>query len=84
MTFGAQQNPLISWEEDFGQFRYVYLSPWNYLGLSSSQIGLTMQGPIKLYGGEATCIELDWRDCLDVRMRSLSNLIGGKSRIYAL
>jgi hypothetical protein len=57
LTFGAQQNPLISWEEDFGQFRYVYLSPWNYLGLSSSQVGLSVQGPIRLYGGEATYVD---------------------------
>ncbi len=54
ITFGAQQNPLVPWEEDFGQFRYVYLSPWNYLGMSSSQIGVTLQGPIRLFGGEAT------------------------------
>jgi hypothetical protein len=60
LTFGAQQNPLISWEEDFGQYRFVYLSPWNYLGLSSSQIGLTLQGPIKLYGGEATYAEYNF------------------------
>jgi hypothetical protein len=57
ITAGAQQNPLISWEEDFGQFRYVYLSPWNYLGLSSSQLGLSLQGPIKLGGGEAQYAE---------------------------
>ncbi len=60
VTLGAQQNPLISWEEDFGQYRYVYLSPWNYLGLSSSQIGLTLQGPIKLYGGEATYVDYNF------------------------
>jgi hypothetical protein len=57
VTLGAQQNPLISWEEDFGQYRFVYLSPWNYLGLSSSQVGLSMQGPVKLYGGEATYLD---------------------------
>ena len=57
ITFGAQQNPLISWEEDFGQYRFVYLSPWNYLGLSSSQTGLSLQGPIRLRGGEATYAE---------------------------
>jgi hypothetical protein len=57
ITFGAQQNPLINWEEDFGQFRYVYLSPWNYLGLSSSQLGLSLQGPLRLHGGEATYAE---------------------------
>ena len=47
-TFGAQPNPLLGWEEDFTQYRFVYLSPWNYLGLSSSQIGLQLAGPIKL------------------------------------
>ncbi len=57
VTFGAQPNPLVTWEEDFGQFRYVYLSPWNYLGLSSSQIGLLYSGPIKGQMGEATYAE---------------------------
>ena len=57
VTFGAQQNPLLGWEEDFTQFRYVYLSPWNYVGLSSSQVGLAFQGPIKLFGGEKTYFE---------------------------
>ena len=57
VTMGAQQNPLINWEEDFGQYRYVYLSPWNYLGFSSSQLGLTLQGPVSLHGGEATYAE---------------------------
>jgi len=57
VTFGAQQNPFIPWEEDFGQYRFVYLSPWNYLGLSSSQIGLQFAGPIKGQHGEATYAE---------------------------
>jgi hypothetical protein len=48
VTVGAQQNPLLGWEEDFTQYRFVYLSPWNYLGLSSSQIGLQFAGPIRL------------------------------------
>ena len=48
VTVGAQPNPLLGWEEDFTQYRFVYLSPWNYLGLSSSQIGLQLAGPIKL------------------------------------
>jgi hypothetical protein len=54
ITLGAQPNPLVSWQEDFGQYRFVYLTPWNYLGLSSSQIGLTLAGRVKLYGGDAT------------------------------
>ncbi len=58
VTFGAQQNPLIPWEEEFTQYRFVYLSPWNFLGLSSSQIGLAFNGPLKLYGSEK--IELDY------------------------
>jgi hypothetical protein len=53
-TFGAQGNPFIPWEEDLYQFRYVNLVPWNYLGLSSSQIGLGFDGPIKLNGSEST------------------------------
>jgi hypothetical protein len=51
-TFGAQGNPFIPWEEDLYQFRYVNLVPWNYLSLSSSQIGLQFDGPIKLPGSE--------------------------------
>jgi hypothetical protein len=57
VTFGAQPNPLLGWEEDFTQYRFVYLSPWNYLGLSSSQIGLAFQGPIKPHGSEKTYLE---------------------------
>ena len=57
VTVGAQPNPLLGWEEDFSQYRYVYLSPWNYLGLSSSQIGLQFAGPIKPYGGEKTYLD---------------------------
>jgi hypothetical protein len=54
VTFGAQQNPLLGWEEDFTQYRFVYVSPWNFVGLSSSQLGLAFNGPIKLPGSEKT------------------------------
>jgi len=30
-------------------FRYVNLTPWNYLSLSSSQLGLSIQGPVKFH-----------------------------------
>jgi hypothetical protein len=60
VTLGAQPNPLINWQEDFGQYRFVYLSPWNYLGFSSSQLGLSLQGPVKLYGGEATYLDYNF------------------------
>lgn len=53
-TFGAQGNPFIPWEEDLYQFRYVNLVPWNYISLSSSQIGLQFDGPIKPTGSELT------------------------------
>ena len=57
VTIGAQQNPLLGWEEDFTQYRFAYLSPWNYLGLSSSQIGLQAAGPIKFPGNEITYLD---------------------------
>jgi hypothetical protein len=57
VTGGAQPNPLLGWEEDFTQYRFVYLSPWNYLGLSSSQIGLQFAGPVKFNGGELTYLD---------------------------
>jgi len=46
-TFGQQQNPLVDWEENLWGFRYTALTPWNYLSLSSTQVGLAMKGPIK-------------------------------------
>ena len=57
ITLGAQSNPLVGWEDDFGQYRFVYLSPWNYASLSSTQIGLQLGGPINLVGGERTYAE---------------------------
>ncbi len=56
-TIGAQQNPLLGWEEDFSQYRFVYLSPWNYLGLSSSQVGLQFAGPVRFADAEKTYLE---------------------------
>jgi hypothetical protein len=48
-TFGQQQNPLVDWEENLYGFRYVNLTPWNYLSLSSTQVGISMKGPIKFH-----------------------------------
>jgi hypothetical protein len=48
-TFGQQQNPLVDWEENLWGFRYTALTPWNYLSLSSAQVGLSMKGPIKFH-----------------------------------
>ena len=47
ITFGQQQNPLVDWEENLWGFRYTALTPWNYLSLSSTQVGVAMKGPIK-------------------------------------
>jgi hypothetical protein len=47
ITFGQQQNPLVDWEENLWGFRYTALTPWNYLSLSSTQVGLSVKGPIK-------------------------------------
>jgi len=44
---GMIPNPLVAWEEDLFGFRYVTLTPWNYLSLSSTQVGMSFQGPIK-------------------------------------
>ena len=54
VTFGAQPNPFIPWEEDLTRLPLTSISsPWNYLGLSSSQIGLQFNGPVKPYGRES-------------------------------
>ena len=47
-TFGQQPNPLVDWEENLWGFRYTALTPWNYLSLCSSQVGVSMKGPIKV------------------------------------
>jgi hypothetical protein len=50
ITIGMIPNPLVGWEEDLYNYRYVNLTPWNYLSLSSTQQGLSFQGPIKFNG----------------------------------
>src|SRR5579863_5675459 len=57
LTMGEIPNPLVAWEEDLYGYRYVNLTPWNYLSLSSTQTGVSMEGPVKLYGGERTYLE---------------------------
>ena len=47
IQIGAIPNPMIPWEEHLSTFRYVTASPWNYLGLSSAQFGVSIGGPIK-------------------------------------
>jgi hypothetical protein len=59
ITVGMQGNPFVAWEEDLSNFRFVAESPWNWAGLSSAQIGISAQGPIKLFGGERTYFDYD-------------------------
>jgi hypothetical protein len=50
ISMGEIPNPLVAWEEDLYGYRYVNLTPWNYLSLSSTQLGLSTEGPIKFNG----------------------------------
>ena len=47
VSLGVIQNPLVDWEEQMYGYRYVNLTPWNYLSFSSTQEGISVQGPIK-------------------------------------
>ena len=47
VSVGEISNPLVDWEEQLYGFRYVNLTPWNYLSLSSTQTGVSMEGPVK-------------------------------------
>jgi hypothetical protein len=49
ITLGQGPNPLVDWEEQMYGYRYVNLTPWNYLSLSSTQQGVSIQGPIKFH-----------------------------------
>ncbi|MBF6568488.1 MAG: hypothetical protein IVW54_06390 [Candidatus Binataceae bacterium] len=57
ITVGQQPNPLVDWEEQFFRYRFVALTPWNYLSLSSSQAGISAQGPITI--GEKQYLDYD-------------------------
>lgn len=46
VSMGEIPNPLVGWEEDLYGFRFVNLTPWNYLSLSSTQLGISMEGPV--------------------------------------
>ncbi len=50
ISIGQTPNPLVDWEEQLYGFRYVNLTPWNYLSLSSTQQGISIQGPVKFNG----------------------------------
>jgi hypothetical protein len=46
VSIGEIPNPLVDWEEQLYGYRYVNLTPWNYLSLSSTQVGASIQGPV--------------------------------------
>jgi len=50
LTFGQEQQPLTDWEEGLYGYRFVNLTPWNYLSLSSTYTGVKLHGPIMLHG----------------------------------
>jgi hypothetical protein len=50
ITFGQTQQPLTDWEEGLYQYRFVNLTPWNDLSLSSTYIGAKISGPIMFNG----------------------------------
>jgi hypothetical protein len=58
MNFGAMPNPFVPWEEDMSGYRFVYYVPWNYLGLSTSQTGISLGVPYSV--GERTYLEAEF------------------------
>ncbi len=58
LTIGQLPNPLVGWEEDLYGYRWVNLTPWNYLSLSSTQTGMALHGPIKF--GERQYVDYDF------------------------
>jgi hypothetical protein len=54
LILGETANPLVGWEEDLYGYRYVNLTPWNYLSLSSTQLGVHLEGPIKPFSDGKT------------------------------
>jgi hypothetical protein len=48
VSIGVIPNPFVDWEEQLYGFRYVNDVPWNYLGLSSAQTGVSVEGPVRV------------------------------------
>src|SRR5262249_42513508 len=46
IRFGQQMNPLVDWQEAMWDYRFTSLIGWNYLSLSSTQVGASLNGPI--------------------------------------
>jgi hypothetical protein len=54
VIIGETSNPLVAWEEDLYGYRFVNLTPWNYLSLSSTQVGVSMEGSVKPFSDGKT------------------------------
>lgn len=52
IRIGQTMNPLVDWEEGLYGYRFVNLTPWNYLSLSSTYVGAEINGPITSNGKE--------------------------------
>jgi hypothetical protein len=50
ISMGVLPNPFIPWEEDLYGYRFVNEVPWNYYSLSSSEVGIQTEGPVKFNG----------------------------------
>jgi hypothetical protein len=46
VRFGSQMNPVVDWQEALYDYRFVNLIGWNYLSLSSTQVGIALNGQI--------------------------------------
>jgi len=46
VRFGQQMNPFVDWQEALWDYRFLSLIGWNYLSLSSAQVGASLNGPI--------------------------------------
>lgn len=58
LTIGVQRNPFVDWNEVLYGYRFVNLTPWNYLGFSAVQTGISMHGPVK--SGNKQYIDYDF------------------------
>jgi hypothetical protein len=52
IRFGQQPNPIVDWEEALYGYRFVSLVPWNFISLSSTTTGVSLNGPIKGSNGK--------------------------------
>ena len=52
IRLGQTMQPITDWEEHLYGYRFVNLTPWNYLSLSSTYDGALADGPVFVHGKE--------------------------------